>query len=80
MNRNVVVQLKSAVHPFSIGGNMAENGLLNSSNYCYKQVLPPVQDSCHLQKSVVIVKCLSPSTEFKEHLGSLVQMPFRWVK
>lgn len=47
---------------------------------CYQQVLPPVWDRCHLQKSVVIVKCLSPSSEFKELLGSLVQMPFRWVK
>lgn len=80
MNRDIVVQLKSAVHPSSIGGNMAENGLLNTSNYCYQQVLPPVRDSCHLQKSVVIVKCLPPATEFKELLGSLVQMPFTWVK
>lgn len=39
---NIVVQIRNAVHPFSIGENMAENGLLNSSHYCCQQVLPLV--------------------------------------
>lgn len=47
---------------------------------CYQHVLPPVWAGCHLQKSVVVVKCLSLSSGFKELLGSLVQMPFRWAK
>lgn len=63
MKGNMVVQLKSAVHPFSIGENMAENALLHFGSYSYQPVLPPVRDSCRLQKSVVIVKCLSTFTD-----------------